>query len=75
MAAEDGTMTRDPLFILAAIACLAVLAVLMVGVGGFARGGNFNKKYANKIMRLRLLLQFIAVILIVAFVYFFRRGS
>ena len=48
-------MSRDPLFILAAIACLAVLAVLMVGVGGFARGGDFNRKYANKIMRLRLL--------------------
>jgi hypothetical protein len=68
-------MTRDPLFILAALACLAVVAVLMVGVGGFARGGDFNRKYANKIMRLRLLLQFIAVVLILAFVYFFRRGS
>jgi hypothetical protein len=42
----------------------------MVGIGGFARGGEFNRKYANKIMQLRLLLQFIAVILIVAFVYF-----
>jgi hypothetical protein len=67
-------MTRDPLFIVAAIACLAVLAVLMVGVGGFARGGDFSKKHANRIMRLRLLLQFIAVVLIVAFVYFARRG-
>ena len=48
-------MARDPLFIVVAIACLAVLAVLLVGVGGFARGGEFNRKYANKIMRLRLL--------------------
>ena len=68
-------MSRDPLFILAAVACLAVLAVLVIGVGGFARGGAFNRKYANKIMRLRLLLQFIAVILIVLFVYFARRGG
>ena len=68
-------MSRDPLFILAAIACLAVLAVLMIGVGGFARGGDFNKKHANKIMRLRLLLQFIAVILIVGFVFLMRRGG
>jgi hypothetical protein len=68
-------MTDDPLFLLAAFACLAVLAVLMVGVGGFARGGDFNKKYANKIMRLRILLQFVAVLLIVAFVYFTRRGG
>ncbi|HMR60299.1 MAG: twin transmembrane helix small protein [Rhodobacteraceae bacterium] len=67
-------MTRDPLFILAGIACLAVLAVLVFGVATFARGGEFNRKYANKIMRLRILLQFIAVILIVVFVYFSRRG-
>jgi hypothetical protein len=65
-------MAKDPLFILAAIVCLAVLAVLMVGILGFARGGEFNRKHANKIMRLRLLLQFIAVLLIVAFVYFAR---
>jgi hypothetical protein len=67
-------MTRDPLFILAAIACLAVVAILLVGIGGFARGGDFNRKYANKIMRLRLLAQFIAVILIVVFVWLAGRG-
>jgi hypothetical protein len=67
-------MTRDPLFIVTAIACLAVVAILLVGIGGFARGGDFNRKYANKIMRLRLLAQFIAVILIVAFVWLAGRG-
>lgn len=67
-------MTQDPLFILAGIACLVTLGVLLVGVGGFARGGDFNRKYANKIMRLRLLAQFVAVILIVLFVYFSSRG-
>ncbi len=41
----------------------------MVGIGGFARGGDFNRKYANKIMRLRLLAQFIAVLLILLFVW------
>jgi preprotein translocase subunit SecG len=66
-------MQDDPLFIIAAIACLAVVVVLMVGVGGFAKGGAFNRKYANKLMRLRLLAQFIAVVLIVVFVYFSRR--
>ena len=68
-------MTRDPLFILAAIACLAVVAVLLVGVAGFARGGEFNRKYANRIMRLRLLAQFIAVVLIVVFTWFAQRGG
>ena len=66
-------MRHDPLFLITAFACLGVLAVLMVGVGGFARGGDFNKKYANKIMRLRLLAQFAAVILIVTLVYLARR--
>lgn len=65
-------MASDPLFYLVVVACLAVVVVLMIGVLGFARGGDFNKKYANKIMRLRLLMQFVAVILILAFVYFSR---
>ncbi len=65
---EGAPMTSAPLFFVAAFACLAVLGVLMVGVIGFARGGEFNRKYANKIMRLRLLMQFIAVLLILAVV-------
>ncbi|PJN96575.1 twin transmembrane helix small protein [Amaricoccus sp. HAR-UPW-R2A-40] len=65
-------MASDPLFYLVVVACLAVVVVLMIGVLGFARGGDFNKKHANKIMRLRLLLQFVAVLLILAFVYFSR---
>ncbi|MBP7001506.1 twin transmembrane helix small protein [Amaricoccus sp.] len=68
-------MARDPLFLVVAFACLAVLGVLVVGVGGFARGGAFNRKYGNKLMQLRLLLQFIAVILIVLFVWISRRGG
>jgi hypothetical protein len=67
-------MANDPLFIIVAIACLAVVAVLMVGVLGFGKGGDFNRKYANKIMRLRLLAQFVAVVLIVIFVLL-RRGG
>ncbi|MFQ8429893.1 twin transmembrane helix small protein [Amaricoccus sp. W119] len=62
-------MINDPLFIIAGIACLITVGVLLVGVGSFGKGGDFNRKYANKIMRLRLLAQFIAVVLIVLFVY------
>ncbi|WP_294221820.1 twin transmembrane helix small protein [uncultured Shimia sp.] len=62
-------MANDPLFWLAAAACLVVLFILLVGIGGFAKGGEFNKKHANKIMRLRLIAQFVAVILIVGFVW------
>ena len=63
-------LLQDPLFIIAAIACFAVLVVLMIGIVGFARGGDFNRKYANKLMRMRLAAQFIAVILILVFVLF-----
>ncbi|MEM9049003.1 MAG: twin transmembrane helix small protein [Pseudomonadota bacterium] len=57
-------------FYIIAIACLAVLVVLLFGVGSFARGGAFNKRNANKIMQLRLLLQAIAVVLIIAVALF-----
>jgi hypothetical protein len=67
-------LLSDPLFIVAAIASLAVLAILILGVGSFARGGEFNRRNANRIMRWRLGAQFVAVILIVAFAYFKTRG-
>lgn len=67
-------MINDPLFVVVAIATLAVLAVLAVGIGGFARGGEFNKKYANKLMRLRIAAQALAVALILLFI-FLRGGS
>lgn len=62
-------MANDPLFIVAAIACLIVLAILAVGIGGFAKGGDFNRKHANKIMRYRIGAQAVAVALIVGFVF------
>ena len=68
-------MVQGPLLYLIGVACFAVLVVLLIGVGGFAKGGEFNKKYANKIMQLRLLLQLIAVVIIVAVVWFARQGG
>ncbi|MFY0623779.1 MAG: twin transmembrane helix small protein [Pelagimonas sp.] len=62
-------MTNDPLFWVAAIAILAVLAILMFGIGTFAKGGEFNRKHANKIMRWRILAQFVAVLIILLFVW------
>ena len=65
-------MILENAHIIIIIACLLVVIVLMVGLGGFAFGGEFNKRYANKIMRLRILLQAIAILLIIVFVYFSR---
>lgn len=63
------------LFYAAVAACLVVLAVLMFGIFSFARGGEFNRKYANKIMRLRIITQAIAVALILAAVLAAQMGG
>ncbi|MDG1068106.1 MAG: twin transmembrane helix small protein [Sulfitobacter sp.] len=62
----------DPFFIVVIAAILAVVVVLVMGLGGFASGGAFNKANSNKLMRYRIYAQFFAVVLIVVYVYFFR---
>jgi uncharacterized membrane protein HdeD (DUF308 family) len=68
-------MFSDPLFLLATVACFVVLGILLFGIGTFAKGGEFNKRNANKIMRWRLGMQFVAVILIVAFAWLNAGGN
>lgn len=62
-------MVEDPLFAVILIALLAVVVILMIGLGGFAGGGSFNKKHSNRLMRYRIIAQFIAVLLIVGFIW------
>ncbi|MEL6523929.1 MAG: twin transmembrane helix small protein [Pseudomonadota bacterium] len=61
-------MSSDPFFIAVLLAVLIVAGILLFGIAAFAKGGEFNKKYANKIMRWRILAQFIAVLMILGFV-------
>jgi len=49
--------------ILLAVALLAVLGVLFAGLITMARGGEFNRKYGNRLMRWRVALQGLAVVL------------
>ena len=51
---------------------IAVGVVLVLGIGTLFKGGNTSKKYSNKLMQLRVLLQFIAIIVLVSFAYFFK---
>ncbi len=67
-------MANDPLFIVIGIALLVVVAILLFGIGSFAKGGDFNKKYANKAMRWRIIAQFVAVVLILLFVWIRGKG-
>jgi len=66
---ERDNMAGDPLFVLVVLAMAAVAIILMIGIGGFGRGGEFNRKYANKLMRMRIIAQFVAVVLILLFVF------
>lgn len=61
------------LFYVAIVVMLAVAAVLLVGLRNMMRNGDAN--FSNKMMQLRVLLQFIAVVIIVAVVYFARQGN
>ena len=56
-----------------AITLLIVVAVIMVlGIGTLFKGGETSKKYSNKLMQFRVLFQFIAIIVLVCFAYFFK---
>jgi len=67
-------MANDPLFIIIAIVMAGVVLILLFGIGSFAKGGDFNKKYANKAMRWRIMAQFVAVVLILLFVWIRGKG-
>ena len=51
---------------------IAVGVVLILGIGTLFKGGSASKKYSNKLMQLRVLLQFIAILVLVGFAYFFK---
>jgi hypothetical protein len=52
--------------ILIPVSLAAVLLALLAGLYALYRGGDFGRSYSNKLMRLRVLLQFIAILLLVA---------
>ena len=64
----SGTIVK----ILSIAFLIAVGVVLILGIGTLFKGGETSKKYSNKLMQLRVLLQFIAIIILVSFAYFFK---
>ena len=57
----------DHLFdFLVPVVLAAVLITLCIGIYALFRGGDFGRSYSNKLMRLRVALQFLAVIVLVA---------
>ncbi|MBT0959211.1 twin transmembrane helix small protein [Alphaproteobacteria bacterium KMM 3653] len=68
-------MFEDPLLIVVIAACLLVVVILMLGLGGFARGGDFNRKHANRLMRYRIGAQAVAIGLILFYVLWRGTGN
>ena len=64
----SGTLVK----ILSILILLVVAIVLILGIGTLTKGGTASKKYLNKLMQLRVLFQFIAIIVLVCFAYFFK---
>ena len=48
-------------FALAVVFMVATVVTLLFGVSSMGRGGAFNEKYGNKLMRLRVILQGLAI--------------
>jgi hypothetical protein len=53
-------------YVLIPLALLLTMAVLFLGLFAMARGGETGEKWSNKLMRLRVLMQLIAILLIAA---------
>lgn len=62
-------MRHDPLFYLLALSCLAVVAILATGIGGFAKGGEFNRKHGNRLMRWRIIAQAVAIVVFLFYLW------
>ncbi|MBU3031176.1 twin transmembrane helix small protein [Paracoccus marinaquae] len=62
-------MQDQPLFYVVVLAVLIVLVILATGIGGFARGGEFNRKHGNRLMRWRIIAQAVAIVLILLFIW------
>ena len=58
--------------IVSIVLLISVGIVLVLGIGTLFKGGETSKKYSNKLMQLRVLLQFIAIIALVGFAYFYK---
>ncbi len=62
-------MLSDPFFLFVVVGAAATVLVLLLGIGGFARGGSANAKYSNRMMRYRIIAQGATVALILLYVF------
>jgi L-asparagine transporter-like permease len=52
------------------VALIVVSSILVAGLYTLFRGGDISRSWSNRLMRLRVLAQFIAILIIIAVAYF-----
>jgi Hypoxia induced protein conserved region len=50
----------------------AVVVVLMIGIYALFRGGDFGRSYSNKLMRLRVVMQAVAIAVLITAAWWWR---
>jgi hypothetical protein len=60
--------------VLVPLSLAAVLTTLGFGLYALFRGGDYGRSWSNKLMRLRVVLQFVAILILVAAFWFARGG-
>ena len=66
-------LRNDPLFLAVAAACLAVVVILAIGISQFGKGTKEAAIKSNRMMKLRIAAQAVAIVMILIFVLV-RRG-
>jgi NADH:ubiquinone oxidoreductase subunit 6 (subunit J) len=60
---------------LVVIALIGTVAALLAGVVAMARGGDFNRKWGNRLMRARVAMQALAVGLMLVLYLLYKGGE
>lgn len=69
-----GVMAAFAIFLMIA-AMVITLGIVFTGIFAMARGGEFNNKWANKLMRARVVMQGVALLMFILSVYLLKQGG
>lgn len=68
--ARDKPMSENTLKFIAILAMISVAVVLIRGLKTFFKGGDLDsKKKSNKLMQMRIMLQFCAIVILMSLAY------
>ena len=68
--ARDKPMSENTLKFIAILAMISVVVVLIRGLKTFFKGGDLDsKRKSNKLMQMRIMLQFCAIVILMSLAY------